>query len=298
MTEVDLGKNVFCWGKLGKTMGTYIALTVGRLELTSSKNMLGPYHGDLFLDSDRKEVPDPLGNPEEKYPAFQTTVEQILPRIELMGHTLDRAREEYNYLVERAIRRQFDIPGEGQRKSAEDFLTFEQFIEIVRTIPVSEVSTGIDEDHPNPKRICDAHTLKKLPWYDPIDYIGREPDDIHSEASSAAFFIDGFHAYTQIRLSAENQVNLSSHVTWMYGPLVENGWAYEDEFNTGLSDGEKFLIVTEGSSDAKIIRHAFNLLCPQVEDFFDTWTWKKDIRSPAQVIYVSLSMDLPPCVLR
>ena len=30
-----------------------------------------------------------------------------------------------------------------------------------------------------------------------------------------------------------------------------------------------FLIVTEGSSDAKIIQHAFNLLKPHIADFFD-----------------------------
>lgn len=251
-------------------MGTFIALTVGKLELTWAKNMPGSYHGDLFQESDRKDVPYPLDDENGSDPAFQTTVAEVLPRIELLGHTLERAREEYNYLVERAVRRDFDLEDEGQARSAEEFLSFDSFLEIVRTISADDVSNELDEEAPKPKRLCSPETLKKLPWYNQHEYewAGKDPDDIFSEATSAEFLVDGFHPYTQIRLLAENVVNRSSHVTWMYGPLVANGWAYEDEFQTGLSDRETFLIVTEGSSDAKIIRHAFNVLRPQIRDFF------------------------------
>lgn len=251
-------------------MGTFIALTVGNIELSWAKNMPGSYHGDLFLESDRKKVPDPLGGGTETFPAFQSTLCKVLPRIELLGHTLERARQEYDYLVERAVRRDFDLDGESKTRSSEEFLTFDSFLEIVRTIPANDVSTELDYEAPNPKRLCSPEMLKKLPWYNQHQYewTGRDPGEIISEATSVDFLVDGFHSYTQIRLLAENVENSSSHVTWMYGPLVANGWAYEDEFQTGLSDRETFLIVTEGSSDAKIIRHAFNVLRPQIRDFF------------------------------
>ncbi len=67
---------------------------------------------------------------------------------------------------------------------------------------------------------------------------------------------------------AENAANLDALVTWQYGPLVQNGWANESEFAPGARRTQTFLIVTEGSSDAHILKHAFALLRPEIADFF------------------------------
>jgi hypothetical protein len=50
--------------------------------------------------------------------------------------------------------------------------------------------------------------------------------------------------------------------------LVEAGWATRDEFRAGPSPEERFLVVTEGSSDAKIIQKALELFRPHIADFF------------------------------
>lgn len=46
------------------------------------------------------------------------------------------------------------------------------------------------------------------------------------------------------------------------------GYAGEEEFGDGLPDSSTFLIVAEGNSDAKILRHAAGLLRPEIADFF------------------------------
>jgi hypothetical protein len=70
-----------------------------------------------------------------------------------------------------------------------------------------------------------------------------------------------------LRLLAENPSNCETAVIWQYGPLVENGWAKTEEFEPFARRTETFLIATEGSSDAHILKHALELLRPEVLDF-------------------------------
>ena len=76
------------------------------------------------------------------------------------------------------------------------------------------------------------------------------------------------HPYSLLRLLAECESNLDSDVVWQYGPLVKAGWANESEFAPGARRTQNFLIATEGSSDAHILKHALSLLKPEIEDFF------------------------------
>ena len=71
-----------------------------------------------------------------------------------------------------------------------------------------------------------------------------------------------------LRLLAENAVNRATDVVWQYGPLVEAGWASATEFFGDARRTETFLVATEGSSDAHILRHALALLRPGILDFF------------------------------
>ena len=71
-----------------------------------------------------------------------------------------------------------------------------------------------------------------------------------------------------MRLLADEGTNNQPTVVWQYGPLVEAGWATEDEFISCAKRTETFLIVTEGSSDVHILQHALNILRPDIADFF------------------------------
>jgi hypothetical protein len=75
--------------------------------------------------------------------------------------------------------------------------------------------------------------------------------------------------YTLLHLLAANPAAATLPVVWSFDDVVSNGWVKREEIVRGLDPENRFLIVTEGSSDAKIIAHAFQLLRPQVADFFD-----------------------------
>jgi len=58
-------------------------------------------------------------------------------------------------------------------------------------------------------------------------------------------------------------------VNWQFADVEHGGWARRGEFVKTLDQSNRFLIVTEGSSDAAIIKHALGLLKPHLSDFFD-----------------------------
>ena len=58
-------------------------------------------------------------------------------------------------------------------------------------------------------------------------------------------------AYFVLRLLAENPNNFEKHpeIHWGFTDLVESGWTTREAVTVPLSAEQKFLIVTEGSSD-------------------------------------------------
>jgi hypothetical protein len=81
-------------------------------------------------------------------------------------------------------------------------------------------------------------------------------------------FVENLDPYITLRLLMENPANLDIEVQWRYADVVEGGYISEDQVYKSLSDEERILIVTEGSSDLFIISQAINLLYPYISDFF------------------------------
>jgi hypothetical protein len=92
--------------------------------------------------------------------------------------------------------------------------------------------------------------------------------DAYSERSYFGGLIGILHPYSVLRVLGENAENREADVIWQYGPLVESGWAAESEFTPGARRRQTFLVATEGSSDAHILKHAFAILRPEIADFF------------------------------
>ncbi|MGP4727258.1 HEPN/Toprim-associated domain-containing protein [Agrobacterium deltaense] len=252
-------------------MGTYITLDIGKMELISSKNDPGIDRGRLFHEKDRKPIVRDQDYAYECPNGFQTTLSEVLPRLEMLGHTLSVARQEYESAVDINVRRRVEYAKDaGEPEPSFNFFSFDEILEIAAELDPSALSTAIDEDDEQPIRILAQELMERLPWYDAWDYAGRsyEPDTVFSQSTSAEYVLGGFHPYTVMRLLAENPRNLSSFVTWDYGPLVSNGYAREEEFTCSRRDQDCFLIVTEGGSDAAMLRHAISLLRPQIADFF------------------------------
>jgi hypothetical protein len=81
--------------------------------------------------------------------------------------------------------------------------------------------------------------------------------------------MENLSPYAILRLLSENPTARNLPISWQFKDVEEGGWADKSEFVRSLNPANRFLIVTEGSSDGTIIKHAFGLLKPHIADFFD-----------------------------
>jgi hypothetical protein len=245
-------------------MGTEISLDIGGMSISWAKNHRGPDHGFLFQPADRKRIraePENEKDGDEPRAAhmemgFSRPLRTVLPRLELLGYTIAAAQDEYGEMAA--------ICGEMDTETPKDFMSFSEFLAFLKTVTIADLDNtfiSLDEDKIQ-GRFTDEKVKAKIPYYSPYDR------DAYSERSYFAYLVRFLHPYVLLRLIAEHPANLELSLDWKYGPLVSNGWAEENEFGAGARRAQTYLIATEGSSDTHILSRAFQILCPEIADFF------------------------------
>jgi hypothetical protein len=240
-----------------------------------SKNSRGSDHGALFQSGDRKRVrSDQIDydyyaeNDEELAPnelALVRPLKDVLPRLELLGFTIERAKSEYMGAVEEIWE---DGDEDGDADEPPDLMNFEEFCAFVAAHPVEHLDdtfigcSGADREAKVRGRFADDTVARRLP------HSSLHGTDAYSERSYFGGLIGILHPYSVLRVLGVNAENREADVVWQYGPLVQSGWATEAEFTPGARRTQTFLVATEGSSDAHILKHAFAILRPEIADFF------------------------------
>lgn len=260
-------------------MGTEISLSVCGMDITWSKNSRGHDHGHLYQECDRKRVHCETidydywnaQDDDEEVAAYEASLTKslglVMRRIELLGCTIDAAKEEYEH-VSAACKYERENQDCEILKRPHDFMSFDEFCSFLSSVKLSELDDeyisydSAEKDSKIMGRFTDDAIKDRIPCYE-----GRA-ENAYSEKTYFEGLINFMHPYVILRLLAINPLNHAVDVTWQYGPLVNNGWAKEEEFTTLARRRETFLIATEGSSDVHILQHAFNLLRPEVADFF------------------------------
>lgn len=254
-------------------MGTEITLQVGPVTLDWSKNSRGGNHGILFQEKDRTQVPAPEYDNELLASddggvyalALVRPLSSTVPRLEILGFTLRAAQDEYDAVAAEWLSYQDDIAAaEGfERPRA---LSFAEFVQFLARHPINE----LDDNYINDFHAERYQTIQKRFSSDPA--FGRIPTctslDGFSEAEIFGSILGGLHPYSAMRILASVPANSSVNICWHYGPVVDSGWVTEDEFAAGAQRQQKFLVVTEGSSDIHILSHAISLMMPEISDFF------------------------------
>ena len=247
-------------------MGSMIHLAIGRLEIDWGKNSGFTDHSPLFQPTDLAQVPyyyvkeggqtsvDSSG--EERYELFaeykhgmSKPLGQVIDRIELLGHTLEQSKREFASLSEFNA---FD----DQR------FTFEELKQALVSIDVNSISTDYGEMGEDFGKFFPRQMFDRLG----LGAIAKDPHYARFQASEG---MENISAYSILRLLALNPKARELPVTWQFADVEDGGWAGRHAFVRPLDRSNQFLIVTEGSSDAKIIQHAFKLLKPHIADFFD-----------------------------
>lgn len=223
-------------------MGTYSDFRIGNFHLESSGNFATTRHHSIYLLSD-SVILEREFEPKQ-VEVFQATLRSILPRLELLGSTLP------------AIEQRFDNPYVTYDEPHD--MPFKEALELVRNVDLAslEEDNGRD-DHAG---LLPAEYQKRLE--DPLtDRHGRSP------GWDLSTLLDRLMPYDILRVLAERPENLDLVVQWDFMDVVESGYFEREDFSVG-ADGEGFLLVTEGTSDTKVIQHAFAILRPEIADLF------------------------------
>ncbi len=246
-------------------MGSMIHLSVGRLEIDWGKNSGFTDHSPLFQTTDLAQVPYYYvdeANPQKegggefdynlitKYKdGLSKPLWQVIERIKLLGYTLEYAKHEFLYL---SLLNSFDTTA----------FSFEQLAEALAKIDVNNISADYGEGGEDFGKFFRRHLFDKLG----LEKIVDNPHFVRFHVGQG---MENLSAYTILLLLAENPFAQNLPVTWQFADVETGGWARREAFIKPLSQSNRFLIVTEGSSDAGILKHAFKLLKPHIADFFD-----------------------------
>lgn len=232
-------------------MGSMISLGLGRLEVDWGKNNFFTNHSKLFLKSDiAPAIYYYAEGHEESKPAFVRRLRSVIKRLELLGYTMNECRCRYEESVE-------EIPDYYP-----DFgISFDLFSRALRSVDISRVSVPTDADYDL------GEFAAKAILNDP-EFTKTEAD-LASLTSDDGIFFENLDPYVTLRLLGENSNNLDQDVVWRFQDVLEGGWIEESALYEGLSDADRYLIVTEGSSDSSILRTVLPIVEPEVADFFD-----------------------------
>ncbi|WP_323885662.1 HEPN/Toprim-associated domain-containing protein [Aeromonas veronii] len=257
-------------------MGTEITLDYADISVTYSKNHRGMDHGSLFQEKDRKAIKsnqvdygwfeEEQEDPTPSEMAFTRCLKDIVPRLELLGFNLELVRRKYDHVAKAWLEEMRSLQ-EDDDEDIPELMSFSEFREFVCSFPLASLdSTFIsdlnEESEKNIQGRFIGMQFERIPRYQSDDI------DFYSERSFFTALVDILDPYSLLRLFAEVDANKDASVDWQYGPLVQAGWATENEFVPNARRTETFLIVTEGSSDVHILKHALELLRPEVADFF------------------------------
>ncbi len=244
-------------------MGSMIQLAVGQLEIDWGKNHSYHDYSALFQATDVCSVPyhyisyelenfsavGDSGEPIVEYKeGLSKPLNHVVDRINLLGYT-------YSY-----VEREFALTLSACDVDEVKF-SFQELANALKVVDVKAISIYDASDDNLGKffrrYLFDALSLSKH---------ASDPEYVKYNAGEA---LENLSAYCILQLLACNPAALNLPVTWQYADLEENGWGHREHFVKPLDQADRFLIVTEGSSDAGIIQHALRILKPHVADFFD-----------------------------
>jgi hypothetical protein len=143
---------------------------------------MGSDHGCLFQESDRTRRPcdqvdfdeDDEGPEEEvlKERSFARPLSRVLPRLELLGHTLESARREYESLVTEHLELEEDEKPEASR-----YMTFDEFCEFACHHPLSSLDTTYFTSEVVESGTLDRDTLEQGRFVSVQHQIDRIPEN-------------------------------------------------------------------------------------------------------------------------
>lgn len=254
-------------------MGTEIQLTIAGVSLSYAKNHIGLDFGYLFQDGDAtcrkldginyeyyEDHPEEAADLDEFEEVFARPLSRVLPRLHLLGFTIETARAEYEAVIAEAQ----EIASYRTPPEEPNLLTFDEYCSLACRYPLSTLKdeAEFDDDERAKGKLASDDDFQRLPWTESSDMFWSETSYFGAKVAILS-------ASSMLQVFALNPANLCVDVVWEFGPLVHAGWEPRNLFQPGARRKQKVLIATEGASDARILKRALEILRADVADFFN-----------------------------
>ncbi|WP_092734552.1 HEPN/Toprim-associated domain-containing protein [Agrobacterium fabrum] len=228
-----------------KALGSYADLRIGPMALESSGNFATITHQTIFQEKHRTIVERNFDGEVTTAEVYQARLGDLVTRLELSGSTLQAIEQRYsNPYVSYDPHHDISFP------------------DAVMLVKQTDLSTDQgDRVDPAAAGLLPYEFQARLSKPDHFDLFPYHGWDLSA-------LLERLSAYDTLRVLAERHENLDLMVVWDFMDVVHGGYFSREEFTVGSIGGHRHLLVTEGTSDTDIIRHAFNILRPDVADFF------------------------------
>ena len=231
-------------------MGSMITLGLGKLEIDWGKNSFFNNYSKLYLPSDVTTIPYYYAdNIIEEKEGYSRKLKNMVLRLELLGYTNESLRGIYTNMYN-------NFPEANGLH-----LSFDELLDILLQIDVSGIQL---EDESGDYDLGEYAS----------EFLFKQNEFLKNNVQRASInrdfgaFLEHLDPCLLLRILANNPSNAELEVQWRYADVLENGWTTKENIHEGLGNYQKYLIVTEGSSDSFIIYKSLKLLKPEVLDFF------------------------------
>lgn len=235
-------------------MESLILLGIENLELDWGKQLIWKNHSKLFCKSDIKPANyyysdyDNDSYRTEKKPAYVRKLGSLIRRLDLLGYTLSGCHKQYADHIE----------------SAPDYckpISFESFRNAIASINVTRIRVPDEPTNYDPGEFA-AKVIFKDQEFSRRDRAFPAIDEY------TGLFYENLDPYITLRLLAENPKNLERDIIWRFEDYQSSDSKGKPPIYEELLDSDRFLIVTEGSSDSTILSKSLPLVASDVADFF------------------------------
>jgi hypothetical protein len=226
-------------------MGSVISLDIDDFNLEWAKNDAFQSHSCLFVPGDARTVAYHYAdNIIEEKEAYARPLRQVVPRLELLGYSLESIRKTHIRYAEEHL------------DTDDPTATFERISQALSRVDLDQASAyeTSPEEWPLPSPLLTLLRCASL------DGDGVATDALLLE------YVQPFDPYAILRLLAENPANAERLVIWRIADVVSGGWAIREALVP--QPQRRYLIITEGSSDSAILQKALEILQSDVADFF------------------------------
>jgi HEPN superfamily Toprim-like protein len=226
-------------------------LALGNFEVDWSNRFRLHDFGDLFQTTDIRKVVYRGTRDRTKREALVKPLRDVSARLDLLGYTLTAARIEYESLTDHLTTPDF-------RGEVAYDLSFAGLLQRFGHLNVSKIK---------PPYVGGHYSVGEFFAHEVAPRIGLK-DNPDGNLTYFSESVERFRAELVLRMLAENPANLDLNVVWYIDDHLDSHEGIDrDFFVRPLAREKRFLLVTEGRSDARILSRAFAARWAGIKDF-------------------------------